>query len=243
MKYGADKDLDWGPRTRKSFRYFNPDDWYEALVEKLVAPETRWLDVGCGRDIFPSNKPLARELSSRCKLLVGIDPDSTILENPFLHERANVPIERFSHDSKFDLITLRMVAEHIEDPTTTVAKLAKLASASATIVIYTVNKYSPVPLTTNLVPFSARHIIKDFLWGTEEKDTFPTTYKLNSRKDLSRYMNENGLREKLFMRIDDCRSLARWRSTLILELSLRRALNALRIRYPEQCLIAAYCQG
>lgn len=239
-KYGPDNELDWGPRTRRSFRYHNPDDWYEALVESLVTSGSRWLDVGCGRDIFPSNKRLAEELSSRCKLLVGTDPDLTILENPFLHEKQTATIEQFSHESKFDLITLRMVAEHIEDPTSAVAALAKLASEKATIVIYTVNKYSPVPLITNLVPFSARHVIKQFIWGTEEKDTFPTAFKLNSRKDLTRYATENGLREELFIRIDDCRSLARWRTTLILELGLRRALNAAGLRYPEQCLIAAY---
>ena len=115
-KYGSAEDLDWGPGLRRRFGYLNPDDWYETIVYDLVTSGIKWLDIGCGRDIFPSNRLLAAELSKKCHLLVGVDPDPTILENPFLHESQNVVIEDFQHDEKFDLITLRMVAEHFENP-------------------------------------------------------------------------------------------------------------------------------
>ena len=35
-----------------------------------MTPETSWIDVGCGRELFPSNRPLAKRLSERAKLLV-----------------------------------------------------------------------------------------------------------------------------------------------------------------------------
>jgi hypothetical protein len=54
-KYGASGPTGWAPRLRSHFGYFTPDDIYEAAVASLVTPKTAWLDVGCGRDIFPSN--------------------------------------------------------------------------------------------------------------------------------------------------------------------------------------------
>jgi len=82
--------LGWGPRLRFKFGYCTPDDIYEAFIERLVNPSTTWLDVGCGRNIFPSNAALARTLADRCKLLVGVDPDATIEENRFVHRRVRV---------------------------------------------------------------------------------------------------------------------------------------------------------
>ena len=90
LKYG-DPATGWGPQMRMRAGYFNPDDHYEALVAGLVRPQTVWLDVGCGRDIFPSNRALARLLADRCRRLVGFDPDVTIEENPFIHERRGCP--------------------------------------------------------------------------------------------------------------------------------------------------------
>ena len=78
LKYGREQDLGWGPRLRRSFGYYNPDDWYEALLASLVCGGMHWLDVGCGRDLFPSNRALASELSQRAGRLVGLDPDPTL---------------------------------------------------------------------------------------------------------------------------------------------------------------------
>ena len=225
---------------RRWFRYFNPDDWYEALLDSLVSENTRWLDVGSGRDIFPSNQKLARELADRCQLLVGVDPDPNIHENEYVDEQHCSTIEEFRHPNEFDLISLRMVAEHIEDPSTAMSAIAQNASTGAHIVIYTVNKYSPAPIITRLTPYRIRHVIKHFLWRTEERDTFPTTFLLNSRRDIGRVMSEHDMDEVLFMRLDDCRSLARWRVTLFLELLVRSFLHVLRIPYPENCILTVY---
>lgn len=78
LKYGSPEATGWGPRSRWKAGHFNPADYYEAIVEQLVPNESRWLDVGCGRNLFPRNEPLAKLLSERCRLLVGIEsrPDA-----------------------------------------------------------------------------------------------------------------------------------------------------------------------
>ena len=81
-RYGALGELGWGPKMRLACDYFTPDDVYEALVAGLVVEGSRWLDVGCGRDLFPNNLGLAEALSKRCARLTGVDPDPTLRENP-----------------------------------------------------------------------------------------------------------------------------------------------------------------
>src|SRR5882672_6315992 len=82
LKHGGEA-VGWGPKLRAQFGYYTPDDWYEALLFEKVTPETEWLDVGCGRMMFPSNRSAARVLADRCRLLVGLDPSDNIDENPF----------------------------------------------------------------------------------------------------------------------------------------------------------------
>ena len=85
-KYSRTAVMGWGPRMRRDFDYFTPDDQYEAIVAKLVGNGTWWADIGCGRDIFPSNPELAKTLSERSGFLFGVDPDPNIRDNPFIRE-------------------------------------------------------------------------------------------------------------------------------------------------------------
>src|SRR5262245_41438272 len=96
LKHGDPRASGWRPRTSYRMGYFTPDDHYEALVDRLVTPATAWLDVGCGRELFPQNRALAAELSRRCRLLVGLDPDATLEENPFVHRKVRLPVEDYA---------------------------------------------------------------------------------------------------------------------------------------------------
>jgi 2-polyprenyl-3-methyl-5-hydroxy-6-metoxy-1,4-benzoquinol methylase len=230
----------WGPLLRLKFGYFNPDDIYEATVDSLITPDTEWLDVGCGRDVFPSNFPMAKILAERCRVLVGLDPSDNIDENPLIHERFKGFVEEFKTSRKFDLVTLRMVAEHIGNPAATVAALASFCKPGGRVVIYTVYKWSPVTVVSAAVPFQLHHVVKKVIWNTEEKDTFPTEYKMNTRRDLKRIFETAGFAEEQFSYLDDCRSLARWKITNSLELSVWKALHAVGLHYPEVCLLGTY---
>ncbi len=238
-KYG-DPPPGWAPAMRARFGYFTPDDVYESLVDQLIAPGCRWLDVGCGRDVFPTNQGLARELSGRAGMLVGIDPDPTIQENPFVHVRVQAPLEAFDTTDTFDVVTARMVVEHVQNPEGFVAQLRRLAARNGLAVIYTVNRWAPVSVLSSLVPFALHHPVKAMLWGTEEKDTFPVEYRMNTRATLSSLMQRGGFRERHFQYLDDLRTLARFRWSSRAELLLWKSLKAIGLRYPETCLLAVY---
>lgn len=240
-KYGLDlRAMSWGPRIRSRFGYFTPDDYYETAVSKLVTPGCAWLDVGCGRNVFPGNRLLAQALSRRCGLLVGVDPDETVNENDLLHERVREPIETFRSARVFDVVTLRMAAEHVTDPAGTVAALARLTRSGGRVLIYTINRWSPVPIFTWLVPFRLHHLPKRLLWRADPKDTFPVAYRMNTRRALSQVFTRHGFREREFGYLDDCRTFAGFRTMLIVELCLWRCFRALGLTYPENCLLGVY---
>lgn len=230
----------WATRLRLKFAYFTPEEIYEATVDRLVKPETTWLDVGCGRNLLPSNPALARALAGRCARLVGVDPDPTIQENTFVHERFQEDIGHHRGRAIYDLITLRMVAEHVTDPAATAAQLAELTRSAGKVVIYTINRWSPVSQFARWIPFRLHHPIKRLLWKTEERDTFPVAYRMNTRRKLRALFEGRGFREVGFAHLDDCRTFAGIRPLLHLELWTRRCLNAVGLGYPENCLLGVY---
>jgi SAM-dependent methyltransferase len=200
----------------------------------------RWLDVGCGRELCPSNKALATILAARTGRLCGLDPDPTLEENPYVHDRVRQGIDDFDGGHAFDLVTLRMVAEHVEDPEACVRGIARALAPGGLAVVYTVFAWSPMPLLTRLAPMGLRHVVKKWLWGTEKKDTFRTCFKMNSRARLRRLFAGGGMDEAAFLRLDDCRTFARFRSLGELELQLRRACGWVGLPYPEHCLLGVY---
>ena len=238
-KYG-DPPTGWSPALFAEFGYHTPDDVYETLVDRLITPGCRWLDVGCGRDVFPDNQTLARELAGRCRTLVGVDPDATIHENPFVHVRVQSSLEGFDTTDVFDVITARMVAEHVQRPDAFVEKLRRLCAPKGRVVIYTVNKWAPVSIVSRLMPFAFHHRIKAILWQTSEKDTFPVEYRMNTRRALSALLGHGGFVERHFEYLDDVRTLWRFRWASRTELVVWRALRALGLRYPETCLLTVY---
>ena len=240
QKYGEIENLNWSPALRWKFDYFNPDDVYEALMANIVTESTTWLDVGCGRNIFPSNHKLSRILADRAQLLVGVDPDETLNDNPYVHEKMLGTMEDFEDSRKFNLITLRMVAEHVAQPEQLMKSLAKVTAPNALVLIYTVYKYSPVPFITNLVPFKLHNPVKKVLWNTEPEDTFPTCFKMNTRKTLEKLFSDSDFSERLFMQLDDCRTFSGFKSLAYTELAIQKGMKKIGLHYPEYCLLGVY---
>ena len=240
LKHGDPATTGWAPRRRHRFRYYTPDDYYEALVAGLVEPGSAWLDVGCGRDVFPSNRALSRRLADRSGVLVGVDPDPTIEENEFVHVKLRGGLEDCEPGRTFDLVTLRMVAEHVERPEAAVGALGRLVRPGGKVVVYTVDRWAPLSIASRLVPFRFHHLFKHAVWKTEDRDTFPVVYRMNTRRRLARLFEAGGFREVDFRHLADCRVFGGYRALGLLELSLWKACEAAGIGYPESCLLGLY---
>lgn len=240
LKTGGRDVQGWSPRLRQWFGYFTPDECYEAMLHRLINSETEWLDVGCGHDLFPSNKPLAEILSTRCRLLVGVDPSPNIDDNRLVHEKAKCTVEQYCTDRQFDVISLRMVAEHIPDPEAAIAAFARLTKLNGRVVIYTVSQWALSSLVAAASPMAFHHIAKRILWGSKPEDTFPTVYRMNTRPRLRQLFDLGGFQEEEFLYLDDCRSLAKWRVGTVLELSVQRALRSFGLSYFDICILGVY---
>ncbi|MBI5086334.1 MAG: methyltransferase domain-containing protein [Acidobacteria bacterium] len=237
---GPWEELGWAPRLRARFGYSSPEDYYEALVDSLVGEQTEWIDIGGGSSVFPSNAKLAGILAGRCRRLVAVDPSPNVLENPFAHERVHAFLENYDDSAGFTLATARMVVEHVARPYEFTRKLSQIIRPGGRVVIYTVNRWAPVTVLSGATPMWFHHAGKKMLWSTEEKDTFPVVYQMNTRSRLRELFSSAGFRETLFLRLDDCRTFGRWPVTLAAELSLWKMLQCIGLPYPESCLLGMY---
>lgn len=239
-KYGAPANAGWSPRQRHKFGYHLPADVYEALLARVIVPGCEWLDVGGGHQIFPANPQLAQSLSDRCGVVVAVDPSDNVRHNPYVNECVQSTLEDYQTERKFHVATLRMVAEHVSDPVPVVQALHRLLRPSGIVVIFTVNRRSPLTILSRAVPFRWHHPIKKLFWGGEEEDTFPVQYKMNSRAVLKELFEGHGFLEVSFDYLDDLSTLGQFRLGSYLELLWWRALKQFGLRYPENCLLGVY---
>jgi ubiquinone/menaquinone biosynthesis C-methylase UbiE len=243
QKYGDPSTTGWSPRRRFRFGYYLPADVYEAVVRKLVDSGTAWLDVGGGDAIFPENPGLARELVRRCRNVTAVDPSANVLANDFVHHRVQCFLENYDSDQRFDVATMRMVVEHVNDPDTFVASLARLVKPGGMAVVFTVNRRSPVAFLSWATPFYLHHPVKQLFWGGEEKDTFPVRYRMNTRARLQELFAAAGFAERAFARLDDLSVFGQFKGLNYLELLGWSGLQRLGLGYPESCLLGVYQRG
>lgn len=240
IKHGHPDSAGPSPKRRFKFGYYQPEEIYEATINKLVNDKTQWIDVGGGRALFPHNKPLSKMLAKKCNKLVAVDPSQNVIENPYAHEKNMCMFEDFQTHERFDLATFRMVVEHIENPEAILIKLDELLKPEGVAVIYTINKFSPIPIFTYLTPFSIHFKIKSFIWGGEEKDTFPVAYKMNTRKDLSRLFSNHNFFEESFDYLDDLSAFSRFKFLNLIELMIWKGFRSIGVKYPENNLLGVY---
>ena len=241
-------DQKYGPRDtkagllalRRRMGYFLPADVHEALVATLVRDGDRWLDVGGGHSIFPHNAPTARALVARCSKVVAVDPSQNVLKNTFVHESVQSTVEDYHPSEAFDLVTTRMVVEHVSDPPSFTRALARLVKPGGLVVVFTVGLWSPVTILSRAMPFKFHHALKRRFWEGEEDDTFPTYYRMNTRAALEQHFQTAGFQEDLFVRADDLSVFSHFRGLGHAELLVWRGLKAVGLPYPERNVLAVY---
>lgn len=240
QKYARSDKVGWAPLRRHDFGYYLPADVYEACVSKQVFDGCSWVDVGGGHDIFPDNPALARSLVSRCSLVVAVDPSENVKNNDFVHRRSQCFLEDYRADELFDLVTLRMVVEHVENPKRFVVALQGILRPGGIVVIFTVSKMSPNSWLARLIPFRLHHPIKQLFWGDDEEDTFPVHYKMNARSVLRSLFGKHGFEEVAFAYVDDLSTFARFPHLNYAELAVWKVLGRVGVKYPENCLLGVY---
>jgi SAM-dependent methyltransferase len=171
---------------------------FGAWVAQSCPPGATVLNIGGGQNLSGQLRPLRR----RAGCLVGVDPDASICENPTLDEFHQQTLEDFAttHAGCFDLAFSVFVLEHVHDPMPFTRACARVLRPRGVLMGITVNKWQYFGLCTwaatrlgladRLLPMVRRegHVAGH----VEGHRHFPTQYRCNSVRTLTRLLDEAG---------------------------------------------------
>lgn len=159
----------------------------DALLGALPAGKCRWLDLGCGHQVF-ADWMIAdqEELLRRMSLAVGLDLDFPSLK---AHQGLSAKIrgnltEIPLRDGTFDVITANMVVEHLDHPAAVFGQVHRLLVPGGLFVFHTTNARNPFLRTGAMIPQGLKNRMVYWLEHRKPEDIFPTHYRANQADDI-----------------------------------------------------------
>lgn len=178
---------DWQEKLYPPASRLDPQTEFLTTLEDFIRPEHHVLDLGAGAG------ELSRyQFRGRVRRMVGIDLDKRVAQNPLLDEGVVGDVCHLPFaDQSFDVAFAIYVLEHLADPAQFTREVSRVLKPGGVFICLTPNRMHYVPLIASLTPF-AFHQWYNKLRGREEEDTFPTLYRLNSRRALRRHFGIAG---------------------------------------------------
>lgn len=172
---------------------------YFELLKARLSSDTLWLDIGCGRRLFPDWMPRAEQeeaaLKARLNTSFGIDADvASLRDNRFVQHRfiadcCSLPFA----DSSFDLLTANMVVEHVAQPPALLSEAFRVLRPNGVFLFHTPNTLSYATLMARLVPEALKVRLIGFLESRKAEDVFPTLYRMNAPGRIFELSRDAGL--------------------------------------------------
>jgi len=170
-------------RYRERFCREHPDwrasgDAFEALARQRLGPDSRVLDLGCGRGGVM--ELLWREVRSA----VGVDPDLASLRE----HRAGLPLvcargeaAPFAHE-RFEVVLALWVLEHVSRPEATLQEVRRVLAPGGHFLFLTPNANHPLLMANRFSwAFPAvQKLLVPRLYGRSEAHTFRVRYQANT---------------------------------------------------------------
>jgi SAM-dependent methyltransferase len=168
-------------------------------VGSLVDKTKCVLDFGAGRGVWYEDdhcdyRKEIRHIRPKALKVIGCDIDDAISENRTIDEYYLISIgERLPfEDASFDIIVADWAFEHIANPREVANEFYRILKPGGWICGRTPNKYSYISVITRLVKNSHHKKVLSYAQpNRKDIDVFPTTFKLNSKRDISNYFTKN----------------------------------------------------
>jgi 2-polyprenyl-3-methyl-5-hydroxy-6-metoxy-1,4-benzoquinol methylase len=178
-------------------RWAAKSEAYASLVSEHMSPDTVWLDAGCGSRLLEEDMDLLENwLASHCKTIIGMDVSVTSNRNIKLLLQGSLYDLPFA-DNSFDLITSRMVVEHLARPRHAFAEFARCLRPGGAVVVITPNLLNYAILgnaiATKVLPEELRLRIVHASDSRADEDIFPVCYKANTMSRLVQSLKVSGL--------------------------------------------------
>ncbi|HET7218519.1 MAG TPA: class I SAM-dependent methyltransferase [Vicinamibacterales bacterium] len=168
---------------------------YEESLRRHVAPETRWIDIGCGHSILPSWRANEeRQLVQQCRVLVGIDYDLPSLQaHPSIQWRVRGDVTKLPfQNAAFDLVTANMVVEHLDSPEAQFREVSRLLRPKGLFLFHTPNALGYGVMLGRLLPDAVKRRLARVLQGREAHDVFETYYRANTEARIRELASASG---------------------------------------------------
>lgn len=182
---------------RERYRAMRPGwrssgDQLEAMVRSHVTPDSRVLDLGCGRG------GVVELIWRDVRVAAGLDPDPPSLAE---HRALGMPVIRGVGESlpfvdeSFGLIVCLWVLEHLDDPAVTLREVRRVLQPGGHFVFLTPNLRNPLMVVHRIgkaLPALQRRLVPRF-YGREEADTFRVQYRANTVEAIRGLARSAGL--------------------------------------------------
>lgn len=177
----------WQERLYKDPLSRDPVARFHRTLDRHLDSSMRVLDVGAG-----AGEENPYSIKGRVRRLVGIDRDPRVGRNPlldagFLADGGALPFK----DDSFDLAFCIYVLEHIASPGSLASELARVIRPGGYFLALTPSRFHYVSLIAACTPTAFHQWINEKR-GRKARDTFPTQYKLNSRRQVQSHFGTVG---------------------------------------------------
>lgn len=168
----------------------------EVLLENIKSGKVNvWVDAGGGSD--PGLQTKHYDYLKNIEIISCDKNKKTLRKNKYANRTISCNLKNIPLNDNFaDIVTLRMVVEHLEDPINVLKSLSRILKKRGKLIIYTPNAINYVSLISRLFPESYKGRIRKKWWGIG--DVGYTYYKANTRKRLRSILRELGFEEKYF---------------------------------------------
>jgi len=170
---------------------------YHERLKSAVQPNFRWLDLGCGHQVFADwMKREQAELIAASAWVVGTDLDlESMRAHPGIRDRVQADLEQLPfRAASFDLVTANMVVEHLTDPAEVLRAVRKVMRNGGLLVFHTSNYWNYWIWVAARTPRTLKNLFVKFFENRNEEDVYPTHYRFNTLPEVQRIAASEGFR-------------------------------------------------
>jgi ubiquinone/menaquinone biosynthesis C-methylase UbiE len=210
---------------RLHYRYYdtvpswvNGTEQFAAKVRRCLKPEMTVLNLGAG----PGSGSL--HFDREVQTIVGLDPDEAIELNQRLTHRIRGRAEALPFsDEAFDLVYMDWVVEHLSSPKSVAGEVFRVLKPNGVLLFRTGNVLHYSYAVAMVTPHWLHKFLLD---GKNEREPYPTYYRMNTVKTVRRVMATSGfIEDELVMMEPDPAYVCMNRATFLAGVVYERTVN------------------